>query len=208
MNEIWKTIEDYPNYMVSNMGNVKSLKWGKEKILKAGKNNHGYLSVVLCKDGKQKTHKVHRLVAQAFIPNPENKEQIDHINTIKTDNRVENLHWVTSKENNNNPLTKEKKIGQTHSEESKQKMSEAKKGKKHSEEHKKKNSEAHKGGKHNRARKVYCNGMIFGCIKECAEHYRINKNTMGNWLTGHNKMPQRFVDLGLRYATEEDLKLA
>lgn len=172
-NEVWKDIDGYEGlYQVSNMGNVKSLKWGKEKILKAGKNNHGYLAVVLCKDGKQKTHKVHRLVAEMFIPNLENKEQIDHINTIKTDNRVENLRWVTPKENVNNPLTKE------HWNVS--------------------------GGKYNRSRKVYCNGMIFGCIKECAEHYRINNKTMSHWLTGYSKMPQRFVDLGLRYATEED----
>lgn len=109
--EIWKTIEDYPNYQVSNMGRVKSLgnnKARKEKILKGIKGKDSYLSVGLYKEGKIKMYLVHRLVAQAFIPNPNNKPFIDHINTIRTDNRVENLRWVTSKENMNNSITIEK----------------------------------------------------------------------------------------------------
>lgn len=185
-NEVWKDIEGYEGlYQVSNMGNVKSVGYGKERVLKFGKNNDGYLRVVLYKEGKGKTHKVHRLVAQAFIPNPENKEQIDHLNTIRTDNRVENLRWVTPKENNNNPLTKE-----------------------HRNVNRNVNIYKIKGGNNGRARKVYCDKMIFGCIRECANYYNINDITMGSWLIGRYKMPQRFVDLGLRYATEEDLKLA
>lgn len=105
----WETIKDYPNYMVSNMGEVKSLgnnKTRKEKILKSRKNNKGYLYVSLCKEGKVKKYLIHRLVAQAFIPNTDNKPQIDHISTDRTDNRVENLRWVSTIENRNNPLTK------------------------------------------------------------------------------------------------------
>lgn len=113
MIEEWKTIDDYPNYQVSNMGNVKSLNYnhtGKEKILKQCKNSKGYLNVTLVnKDGK-KNYLVHRLVATAFILNskPKFKKQIDHINTDRTDNRVENLRWVTALENSNNPITLEK----------------------------------------------------------------------------------------------------
>ena len=103
--EIWKDIEGYPDYKVSSLGRVKSLKFGKEKILKSGKNKKGYLQVALCKEGKLKTFKVHRLVAEAFIPNPDNKPHLDHINTDRTDNRAENLSWVTHKENCNNPIT-------------------------------------------------------------------------------------------------------
>lgn len=112
--EQWKTIDEYPNYQVSNMGNVKSLNYnhtGKEKILKQCKNSRGYLNVTLVnKDGK-KNYLVHRLVAIAFIPNskPKLKKQIDHINTDKTDNRVENLRWATAMENCNNPITFEKR---------------------------------------------------------------------------------------------------
>lgn len=120
MEEIWKPVKDYEGlYEVSNMGRVKSLnreflcsngqiKKNKEKILTPRDNGRGYLNVHLTKDGCHKHLYVHRLVAEAFIPNPENKKEIDHINTIKTDNRVENLRWVTRYENCNNPLTKEK----------------------------------------------------------------------------------------------------
>ena len=108
MEEIWKTIEDYPNYMVSNLGNVKALnynKTGEEKILKTSHNNGGYHSLTLSKNNKKKQITVHKLVAEAFIPNPENKPCIDHINTDRTDNRAENLRWVTYQENQNNPKT-------------------------------------------------------------------------------------------------------
>lgn len=110
MEEIWKTIEDYPNYMVSNMGRVKAINWhreGKEKEMKPYTTYKGYLRLRLTKNGKSKQFQIHRLVAEAFIPNPDNKPQIDHINTDKTDNRVENLRWVTNKENCNNPISKQ-----------------------------------------------------------------------------------------------------
>lgn len=107
--EQWKIIEDYPNYMVSNMGRIKSLNYkrtGEEKILKLNKQRFGYYMVSLRKNGNTSKKLIHRLVAQAFLPNPDNKPEIDHINTIVTDNRAENLRWVTSKENSNNPITR------------------------------------------------------------------------------------------------------
>ena len=121
MEEIWKEIKGYPNYQISNMGRIKSLNYnctGKEKIMKLTNDKDGYLLVKIYKNKKQTTYKVHRLVAEAFIPNPDNKPYIDHINTDRTDNTVwlnedgsvnyekTNLRWVTQKENNNNPLSK------------------------------------------------------------------------------------------------------
>lgn len=107
--EIWKDIEGYEGYQVSNKGRVKSTIARKEgKLLKPSANKSGYFIVVLRINGKPKTHYMHRLVAEAFIPNPENKPCIDHINCVRSDNRLENLRWVTQKGNMNNPLTKEK----------------------------------------------------------------------------------------------------
>ena len=103
--EIWKDIKGYEGeYLVSNTGKVKSIKkrfgtLNQETILKPATIWTGYLRVGLVKDKKPKSIFVHRLVAQAFIPNPENKPIINHINGDRTDNRVENLEWCTQKEN-------------------------------------------------------------------------------------------------------------
>lgn len=116
MEEIWKDIKGYEGlYQVSNLGRVKSLERktrfdNQTKIIQTSFlsnriGKRGYVVVSLFKNNKGKTIPIHRLIADAFIPNPENKPCIDHINTIRTDNRIENLHWVTSKENSNNPLT-------------------------------------------------------------------------------------------------------
>ena len=117
--EIWKDVQGYEGlYQVSNFGRVKSLGrnikkpltkigyvWQSERILKGRKDTKGYLRVVLYKDQTPKGFKVHRLVAVAFIPNPENKPEVDHINRDKIDNSVNNLRWVSHKENMNNSLT-------------------------------------------------------------------------------------------------------
>lgn len=115
MEEIWKDIEGFEGlYQVSNLGRVKSLERInegkktvklKEKILRQSPDGKGYMMVWLYYNKKRKTCKVHRLVAQAFIPNPNNKPQIDHINGNNQDNYVENLRWCTSKENFHNPIS-------------------------------------------------------------------------------------------------------
>jgi hypothetical protein len=92
-------IKNYPDYYVTNIGTVYSRKTGRIKRLSAGNDSHGYPRVFLCSQGKVHMKKVHRLVAEAFIPNPDNKPQINHKNGIRNDNRVENLEWVTNGEN-------------------------------------------------------------------------------------------------------------
>lgn len=110
MEEIWKSIEGYEGiYQISNLGNVKSLyrlvkhKTGtrviNEKILKQG-NSGGYLNVELANDGINTMCLVHRLVAKGFIPNPENKPCINHIDGNTFNNNINNLEWCTYSENN------------------------------------------------------------------------------------------------------------
>ena len=150
MEEIWKVYKTnchgHRVYEVSNLGRVKI-----NGIIVQPRFHNQYYAVGC--------FKIHRAVAELYIPNPDNKPFIDHINTNPLDNRAENLRWVTQKENCNNPLTKKHMSeackgkpgtfkGKTHTEETKRKMSEAHKGKSRrpfSEEHKRKMSEAHKG---------------------------------------------------------------
>lgn len=110
--EIWKEIDGYPNYMVSNFGRVKSLgrwingknkgkRWQEEKIMKQQLFKCGYLYVCLWKERKMKYCRVHRLVAEAFIPNPNNYPIINHKDENRQNNNVENLEWCDQKYNVN-----------------------------------------------------------------------------------------------------------
>lgn len=115
-NEIWKPVKGYEGfYEVSNLGRVKSLdrivpsksKTGtpctrkvKGRIMKNGKDGHGYPHISLRKDRATKNAAVHRLAAEAFLPKVEGKEYVNHINSDYTNNCVENLEWCTSNENN------------------------------------------------------------------------------------------------------------
>lgn len=111
MSEVWRTIKDYEGYYeVSNLGNVRSLariivgkdglKYNVEpKVLKAGIGGAGYPTVSLLKHGKPKTFTIHRLVAESFIPNLDNKRTVNHQDRCKTNNHVSNLEWATHSEN-------------------------------------------------------------------------------------------------------------
>ena len=101
--EKWKDIKGYEGlYQISNIGRVKR----NEKIIHQSHNNYGYLHISLCKEGKVKTVVVHKLVAEAFIDNPNNYRQINHIDGNKQNNSVENLEWCNQKYNNIHALKK------------------------------------------------------------------------------------------------------
>lgn len=111
--EEWKPIDGFPQYYISNYGRVKSMNYYKRKfpiIMKTQFDIGGY-EVIKLRNNERKTRtlRINRLVAKAFIPNPENKPHVDHINTIRTDNRSINLRWCTDRENKNNPLTIKKR---------------------------------------------------------------------------------------------------
>jgi len=103
-------IQGYPNYLIYPDGRVFTKKRERVKggFLKPNKNN-GYPYVILCNENKQKTFKIHILVAIHYIPNPDNKDFVDHINRIRDDNRVENLRWATKSENERNRTIKQDK---------------------------------------------------------------------------------------------------
>ena len=203
MEEIWKDIKftdtdgkeyDYTGlYQISNMGRVRSIERYdanghllKERVLKSYMDKQGYLYNVLCKNGKTKNFKTHRLVAHMFVDNPKPKEFIivNHKSEVKNDNVWTNLEWCDFKYNSNYGTCRQKKsesmkgfrhteetkrkmsearrgeknyfYGKHHTEESKNKLSKANKGRKTSEETKKKLSEVNKGSKNPRAKKVRC----------------------------------------------------
>lgn len=112
MKEVWKDIKDYEGlYQVSNWGRVKSLNYnrtGKAEVMIPRKTKKGYLLVQLSKNGKKKTCSVHRLVAGAFLDNPEGKPEINHIDENKENNRVDNLEWIWHKDNCNHGTRNER----------------------------------------------------------------------------------------------------
>lgn len=192
--EIWKDIQGYEGlYQVSNLGRVKSVErfvdnlvrghyWQEERILKTCKRTNGYADVLLSKDGKRKNFNIHRLVAIAFIPNPENLPQIDHINADKTDNSVNNLCWVTAKQNVNNPLNMAHLIGENnpfygkkHTDASKLKM--------------RKNHVSYYGALNHASRKVINieTNEIFLTVKSAGQKYGVSDNSIRNSIRRKHK---------------------
>lgn len=102
MKEIWKDIVGYEgHYQVSNCGRIRSIKHGEEKFLKPNDAKKGYLQVTLYKDGVRRSHNIHRLVAVAFVPNPEGFPEVNHMDENSFNNCAVNLEWCTAKYNSN-----------------------------------------------------------------------------------------------------------
>ncbi len=110
--EIWKTVHDYPNYQVSSIGRFRNL---KGKILGQKYTKDGYLRLQFCVDSKVFYKMAHRIIAETFISKPQDSDwkkiQINHKNSIKDDNRIENLEWVTTKENHRESRIRNPQMG-------------------------------------------------------------------------------------------------
>lgn len=184
MEEFWKPVkvrgEDFTGYYeVSNLGRIKKIptrscdgkRFLKERIMKQTLDKKGYLTVNLQKESSRFTRIfVHRIVAEAFIPNPNNFPQVGHKDDtiLKTNNCVENLYWTTNKENANTEGRKQRL------------------------------SMSHMGAKNHGARAVICEGITFPTMSDCAKHYNTFVQEICAWLNGRKKMPEVWIQRGLK----------
>lgn len=200
MEEIWRDIKGYEGkYQVSNLGRVKSLERTdnnnhkvKEKELKIISDKDQYSIINLYQNGKNKTCRIHRLVASAFIPNPNNYPVINHKDENRTNNRIDNLEWCTSKHNNNYG-SHNKKVGK------------ALKGKPKSKQHILKVRENNPN-----KRKVKClnTNEIFEYIVDAARIYNICQSDITKCCKGKNKSAGKIDGKPARWMYYEDyLKL-
>lgn len=196
--EIWKDviiekngiIYDYSGlYKVSNLGRIKSYVRSKDgKIMSPKKEKGGYMQICLRSDGNKEIFKVHRLVATAFLPNPDNLPQVNHKDENKENNNVNNLEWCSASYNTNygtrNERDRAKKVGKKATDETKKKMSESRKGKMCGE-----NNPMHwrTGSNHPRAKKVVCIETlhVFSSVTEAQEWMK--KGNIYNCLSGRNE---------------------
>ncbi|WP_312364012.1 NUMOD4 motif-containing HNH endonuclease [Sphingobacterium sp.] len=191
--EQWKPCSGYEGfYEVSTFGNIRSIR--KNKILKPTKNKYGYCKVSLTGDNSYKTVNVHRVIAQTFIPNPENKPQVNHKDGNKANNRVDNLEWSTREENMQHAHLNG--------------LMNLPSGNRHCYFN-------IKSDLHPRAKALINveTKEIYGCIKDCAKVLNIKEGTLRGWLNEPRINPTKIVYLDYyksnngwtRIESEEDL---
>lgn len=179
----WKPTYIFPDlYLISDKGELYSIR--RKSKVPGNLDGHGYPSFTLCNNNDRRNIRAHRLVAMAFIPNPDNKRCIDHINTDKTDNRVDNLHWVTHKENSNNPLTLKGLVarGSEHF----KKLNEMRRNGEIHYRHTSTKGMRYKG----KAIEVYKNGELVGTFKSitlAADTFGLSDGNIGMCLSGKRK---------------------
>lgn len=166
--EIWKPIDGYRYYEVSNKGNVRNNNFhntGRCKLIAQTPDNRGYPKVSLWQDNKRKCFMVHRLVAQAFIPNPDNLETVNHKDEVKTHNYVENLEWMSDLDN--------KRYG----------TGIARRAKKES------------GSGNGKAKAVYCYELdkIWGAISEAEIDLEFKKDYLSNHMAAHIRGEREYL---------------
>lgn len=191
--EIWKDVKHYEGlYRISNFGRVWSVHKQDYKVPHTKEN--GYMFVQLYKNGVMKNEYIHRLVALTFIPNPKNLPQVNHKDEDKSNNSVNNLEWCDCKYNNNYGTARERIVRSNTSngtyERARQRWLNQNPAKVNP---KTRGSNAY-------AKSVWCDGVLFDCIKTCAEYYGINYTTMRCWLSGEGHVPEYFKEHNLHYA--------
>lgn len=193
--EVWKDVKHYEGlYKISSQGRVWSVTKQDYKIPHVKEN--GYWSVQLYKNRKMKNEYIHRLVALTFIPNPEHLPQINHKDENKSNNAVSNLEWCDQSYNMNYGTVKYR-LSNTHRklgtyENARQKWRENNPSKTNPKTH----------GNNSYAKKISCDGVVFECIKDCANYYGVNYGTMRYWLCGDGNIPKYFREHNLHYITE------
>lgn len=222
MKEIWKPVLGFEElYEISDLGRIRSLdktvtyydpRWDRVttkfingKFLKPA-NIRQYLFVQLRKDNSYHSRYMHRLVAEAFIPNPENKPEVNHKDRNPSNNCVSNLEWVTSQENTQHLINSGYDIGSNMrgkhlSEQTKQKMSTALKGHKtyqHTEDTRQKYVRSY-----NKAKPVMCieDNLRFDCIASASRHYSIDSSAIVNGIADNRKVKKKWT---FRYISKED----